>query len=78
MFEIRPMKKRWGSSDPEKGIIRFSTDLIKAPIHCIEYVVMHEMVHLKYAHHDKEFYNLLSLVMPDWEERKKRLEMIAI
>lgn len=75
-FEIRPMKKRWGSSDPKKGIIRFNINLIKAPIHCIEYVVMHELVHLKYPYHDKEFYNLLSLVMSDWEERKIRLEMV--
>ena len=75
-FEIRPMKRRWGSSDPEKRVIRFNINLIKAPIHCIEYVAMHELVHLQYPYHDKEFYNLLSLVMPDWEERKIRLELV--
>lgn len=75
-IEIRPMKRRWGSSDPEKRVVRFNINLIKAPIHCIEYVAMHELVHLKYPYHDKEFYNLLSLVMPNWEERKTRLELV--
>ncbi len=75
-FEIRPLKKRWGSSDPEKGIISFNINLIKAPIHCIEYVVTHELVHLKYPYHNKEFYNLLSLVMLEWEEHKLRLETV--
>ena len=68
------MKARWGSSDPEKKVIRLNIELIKAPTQCIEYVIIHELVHLKYQYHDKEFYTLLELLVPDWKERKAHLE----
>lgn len=76
-LRLRKMVKRWGSCTPT-GIIYLNSDLIKAPSHCIEYVITHELCHLKYPHHGTEFYSLLGRVMPDWEKRKKRLEMIRI
>lgn len=76
-LRIRKMVKRWGSCTPT-GIINLNSDLIKAPSHCIEYVITHELCHLKYPHHGKEFYSLLGRVMPDWEKRKKRLESVRI
>lgn len=54
--------------------INAAVEAIKAPSHCIEYVVMHELCHLKYADHDNQFYNFLASVMPDWKDRKLRLE----
>lgn len=71
---VKKMKSRWGSCDSDKKKIILNTELIKAPSHCIEYVVMHELCHLKYPDHDKTFYRFLTLVMPDWKERKDRLE----
>ncbi|MCB4743327.1 MAG: M48 family metallopeptidase [Sulfurovum sp.] len=44
---------------------------------CIEYVVFHELAHLVYADHSMEFYNYLSLFMPDWKKRKERLEALG-
>jgi len=71
------MKKRWGSCSKQKGII-LNTELVKAPSHTIDYVVMHELCHLKHYNHGKAFYRLLNSVMPDWRERKKRLEAVLL
>lgn len=78
VLEVKTMKSRWGSCVHVKNKIRLNTELIKAPSHCIEYVIMHEMCHLKYPNHTKQFYNFLSLVMPDWRERKTRLERVVL
>jgi len=73
----RRMKKRWGSCSGN-GVIMLSTELVKAPIHCIDYVIIHELCHLLYPHHDKKFYHLLGRILPDWEKRKERLEKVVI
>ncbi len=73
---IKKMKSRWGSCQPEKLKFILNIELIKAPSHCIEYVVMHELCHIKYSYHNEQFYHFLSQVMPDWQDRKKRLEGI--
>lgn len=70
---ILKMKKRWGSCSP-KGKILLNPELIKAPTGCIDYVIMHELCHLKHSLHDKRFFNLLATVLPDWQKRKSALE----
>ena len=75
IVKIRTIKTRWGSCS-KNGNISLNSHLIKAPSHCIEYVIMHEFCHLKYFNHGKEYYELLTRVMPDWESRKKRLEKV--
>ena len=57
-----------------KNKILLNIELIRVPSYCIEYVVMHEMCHLKHPNHDNNFYDFLALVMPDWRDRKERLE----
>lgn len=74
-LSIRFMKSRWGSCTASKRII-INTNLIKAPKKCIEYVIIHEMCHLKQPNHGKAFYNLQSKLMPDWEYWKNKLELI--
>ncbi len=75
-IRIREMKTRWGSCNPVKGYINLNSELIKKPTECIEYVVFHELAHLVHADHSSQFYNYLSLHMPDWKKRKERLEKI--
>lgn len=70
---IRTMRKRWGSC-ANNGKITLNTELVKAPKGSIEYVITHEMCHIIYLNHNKEFYNLQSKMMSDWIVWKKRLE----
>jgi predicted metal-dependent hydrolase len=73
-IRIRKMKTRWGSCNPSKSFINLNTDLIQAPKIAIEYVIFHELSHLIYPDHSKDFYHYLSVHMPDWQRRKKILE----
>jgi predicted metal-dependent hydrolase len=70
---IRWMAKRWGSCS-KLGRITLNVSLIKAPLSCIDYVIVHELCHLKIPYHNNKYWRLLGKYMPDWEERKKRLE----
>lgn len=74
---LRRMTRRWGSSSGN-GRILLNTELVKAPVHCIDYVIMHELCHQKYPNHSPSFFRLLSRCMPDWESRKERLERVTL
>jgi len=71
---IRTMKARWGSCVLDKGLIILNFELIKAPKYCIDYVVLHELLHFKYKNHDRNFYDLMTVLMPDWKARKQILD----
>ncbi len=72
-IRFRRMRTRWGSCNSTKHSLNFNLMLIEVPIECIEYVVMHEFVHFLHPDHSKNFYNTLSHFMPDWKDRKKKL-----
>ncbi len=76
-LQIRNMKTRWGSLS-KGGILTLNMKLVAAPKECIEYVVVHELCHLKYPNHDKRFYRLLETRLPDWEKRKLKLENLQM
>ncbi|HHV38474.1 MAG TPA: M48 family metallopeptidase [Tepidimicrobium sp.] len=73
-LKIRNMKLRWGSCHRQNKTIILNSELIKAPKHCIDYVVLHELIHFKYKNHDSNFYTFLTSLMPDWRKRKKILD----
>jgi len=74
-IRVRKMSKRWGSCG-KSGDILLNIDLVKASLYCIDYVIMHELCHTKVPTHHNGYYKLLSKYMPDWKERKKRLEKV--
>ena len=73
-LKIRTMKTRWGSCQPQRGIITLNSRLIEAPRNSIEYVVVHEFAHFIHPNHSKQFWNFVTMMMPDWKERKKWLD----
>lgn len=72
-LKVYQMDKRWGSFT-SKGNILLNPDLIKHPVYCIDYVIIHELCHIRYPQHDGNFYELLKNVLPDWQKRKHKLE----
>jgi predicted metal-dependent hydrolase len=73
---VREMKKRWGSFLNKKKIY-LNPKLIHTPKECIDYVIVHELCHMKYKNHDKKFYALLSEKYPKWEKVKEKLELLG-
>lgn len=73
---IREMKKRWGSF-LNQDIIFLNPKLIHAPKECVDYVIVHELCHMKYKNHNKQFYELLDKKYPEWEKVKEKLEIIG-
>ena len=73
---VRRYKSRWGSMSSD-GVLGLNLDLIRAPIECIDYVIIHELCHLRFPHHGPRFWDLLERVMPDWRKRKTKLERLT-
>lgn len=67
------MPKRWGSTRAN-GHIYLNPELVRAPSPCIDYVIAHEVCHVKHPRHDKDFYTELEKLCPAWRELKHRLE----
>jgi predicted metal-dependent hydrolase len=75
-WKLLAMKKQWGSCSP-KGIVSLNPHLVKAPRECVDYVILHELCHLKEHNHSPKFYKLLDQNMPDWKARKVKLDGMA-
>lgn len=77
-ISMRSMKARWGSCIENKNRILLNTELIDAPKFCIDYVILHELIHFKHRNHDEKFYNMLDVFMPDWKRRKEILDLEVV
>jgi len=73
-IQIKEMISRWGSCQHKREIITLNRRLIEVPRYCIEYVVLHEFAHFIHPNHSKKFYAFVSMLMPDYKERKNVLE----
>ena len=71
---IRNSKNRWGSCNHKKGYINLSLRLIEKPISAVSYVVLHELTHLLYPHHQSSFYKFIEAIMPDYKKQEQILK----
>jgi len=74
---VKQMKTKWGSCNVEDRRIWLNLELAKKPKHCLDYVVLHEMVHLKERHHNERFKELLDQHMPSWRKRREELNEVV-
>lgn len=77
-FFIRRMRTKWGSCNPTTGSIRLNTDLAKKPRECLDYVAVHEMVHLLEPTHNARFIALMDRVKPNWRSERDGLNQLPV
>src|SRR5690554_3758557 len=77
-FGIRKVKTKWGSCNDVSKTIWFNIELVKKPKECIDYIVVHELVHLKERSHNKNFILLMNKYYPNWQLRKRQLNELPI
>ncbi len=75
-WQVRQMKTKWGTCNIEKKRIWINLELAKKPIHCLEYIVVHEMIHLKERYHNDRFLALMEKYMPHWRFNKDELNRL--
>jgi predicted metal-dependent hydrolase len=77
-LRIRRMKARWGSCDTAKRIVTLNVHLLRYAPEAIEYVIMHELAHLRWRGHGPRFYALLAALCPRWKELRSSLKETPI
>jgi predicted metal-dependent hydrolase len=77
-FFVQRMKTKWGSCNDRGGSIRLNTDLARKPIECLEYIVVHEMVHLLERTHNERFMVLMDQFMPKWQFYRDVLNRLPV
>jgi predicted metal-dependent hydrolase len=70
---LQRMKTKWGSCNPTSKSIRLNTELAKKPLECLEYIVVHEMVHLLVRRHNDQFMKLMGRYLPGWRVVRRTL-----
>ena len=72
---IRSMKTRWGSYSYHTKKIALNLNLVRAPQACLDYVIVHELCHIKIRHHKTDFWNMVRRYVPNYQELKKQLKL---
>jgi predicted metal-dependent hydrolase len=75
-IDVRELHYRWGSCG-RSGELHFNWRLLQLPVRFVDYVIVHELVHLAHPHHNADFWKQVELALPDWRERKARMERTA-
>ena len=75
---VQRMKTKWGSCTPASGSIRLNTDLAKKPPECLEYIVVHELVHLLQPTHNARFVALMDMHLPHWQHLRRQLNSLPV
>lgn len=71
---VKKMTTLWGSCSRKNQKVNLNYYLYKASVPCVEYVILHELAHFLYPYHNKDFYDFITIHMPDWRDRKKQLD----
>ncbi|WP_082455727.1 M48 family metallopeptidase [Hymenobacter sp. AT01-02] len=77
-WAIKQMKTRWGTCNIQARRIWLNLELIKRPLPCLEYVVVHELTHLHERYHNAHFWGLMDRFMPDWRQHKAELNRVYL
>jgi hypothetical protein len=77
-FYVQRMKTRWGSCNTDARTIRLNTELAKKPQDCVEYIVVHELIHLLERSHNARFIALLDHHLPNWQFLRERLNQLPV
>jgi len=77
-WQVKLMKTKWGSCTIKKKRIWINLELAKKPIHCLEYIIVHEMVHLIERHHNDKFLCDMATYLPNWKQLKKDLNKFPV
>lgn len=77
-WDVKQMKTKWGTCNAKTKRVWFNLELAKKPQRCIEYVIVHELAHLRFHKHDEHFRDFLSLYLPDWEDIRRELNEFVI
>lgn len=77
-WQVKQMKTNWGTCNIEKGSILINLELAKKPLHCLEYVILHEMVHLLERHHNERFLYYMDTFLPNWKQTRSELNKLPI
>jgi hypothetical protein len=77
-YFLQRMKTKWGSCNPKVGNIRLNTELVKKPKDLLEYIIVHEMVHLIEPTHSERFIALLGEHYPSWREARNELNELPL
>lgn len=71
---VKKMSTLWGSCSRKTKKVNLNFYLYKASVPCVEYVILHELAHFLHPYHNKDFYDFITIHMPDWQDRKKQLD----
>lgn len=77
-YFLQRMKTKWGSCSPRPGTIRLNTELVKKPKDLLEYVIVHEMMHLLEPTHTPRFFELMTMHYPSWPEARRELNELPL
>jgi predicted metal-dependent hydrolase len=77
-WQVKQMKTKWGTCNIEKKRIWINLELAKKPLHCLEYIVVHEMIHLLERHHSERFLSLMDKFMPQWKFYREELNRLPV
>jgi predicted metal-dependent hydrolase len=77
-FYVQRMKTKWGSCNHHARTIRLNTDLAKKPPECLEYLIVHELVHILEPTHNARFIALMDHHMPKWRSHQQTLNRLPV